>query len=469
MIGHADLKGKGTGWAPVAVMTYGRGARAITALDISSTDLSKGSGVLFEYTNSTLGDPSRSEGLNDLADLGRIVSQPAFDETLGSHQIVRLKDSGIDRWAVLVGNGVESNDGDNGSPSGTGRPVLYAFYLDEIANAPRWRRIDVQSVAGIDAKDAIVTKNGLSTPRPVDTDGNGTVDMAYAGDLQGNLWRFDLSKMESPGVTKLFETIGKQPIYTVPVAVRNTVQGACASDKLRQCWQVTFGSGHYFSPIKIDLDDQLPVQHLYGILDKGDKKQVSDKELVLNEFETPAQKPGDVNFRTVSAQKIDYAAGIKKGWYIVLGPNEHLVGATKLQPTGLAMYPVVQPGKKSSSSASCAPAQSWLFELNPMTGAPAGYTFDVNGDGRIDSAVVFPSGGKIPAAMAISGNQFGPPAILLDSSTGSNSMSLVFPSVGQDKSAPNSFGSAGTKAGQPQNAKHANPKQLGRMSWREVY
>lgn len=477
MIGHADLNGKGTdGWAAVAVITYGQGARAITALDVSNPDLSKGRGVLFEYTNSTLGDTTRSEGVNDLADLGRILSQPAFDETLGSHQIVRVKDGLDQRWAVLVGNGVSSADADDGSPSGTGRPVLYAFFLDEAPTntAPRWRRIDVQTALKDGAKEpGLAVNNGLSTPRAVDTDGDGNVDVAYAGDIQGNLWRFDLSNVaetgnpESGKVTRLFQTHNNQPIYTVPTAVRNTVQGACAADKARQCWQVTFGTGHYFSPIQA-LANGKPTQYLYGLLDKGDTKQVLRGELLLHTFETRAPKDGEIQFRTVSAQKIDYAAGTHKGWYLALGENEHLVGAIKLQPTGLAMYPVVQPGKTDTSAAACKRAQSWLFELNPTSGAPAGYTFDVNGDGKIDSSDLL-DGSKTPAAMAISGNQFGPPAILLDSSTGSNSMSLVLPSAGQDSSAPNSFGSVGPKKGQPNNAKHANPKQLGRMSWREVY
>ncbi|MFD2451047.1 pilus assembly protein [Ideonella paludis] len=278
MIGHADLNGKGTdGWAAVGVITYGQGARAITALDISGTDPTKGKGVIFEYTNATLGDPTRSEGVNDLADLGRIVSQPAFDETLGSHQIVRVKDGSEQRWAVLVGNGVDSADGIAGSPSGTGRPVLYAFYLDTPASgtATRWRRIDVPAVFKDGAKEpGLAFNNGLSTPRPVDTDGDGNVDVAYAGDIQGNLWRFDLSNLaeagtpESGKVTRLFRTIGNQPIYTVPTAVRNTVQGACAADKARQCWQVTFGTGHYFSPIQA-LADGKPTQYLYGLVDKG--------------------------------------------------------------------------------------------------------------------------------------------------------------------------------------------------------
>lgn len=477
MVGHADLNGSAQdGWTPVAVKTYGKGARAITALDISNNDLSRGSGVLFEYTNATLGDPARSEGVSDLVDLGHIISQPAYDETLGAHQIVRVKDGSSRRWAVLLGNGVNSHVAEDGSPSGTGRPVLYAFYLDNPSpTAPRWRRIDVQSATGINNEPDLTDKNGLSSPRPVDTDGDGDVDVAYAGDIHGNLWRFDLSDLADAGnkdkgrVTRLFQTIGKQPIYTVPVAVRNTVAGACASDKVRKCWQVTFGSGHYFSPIELDLAANLPGQYLYGVLDKGDKSTVDVGQLLENKFETPAQRPAsDIDFRTVSAQKIDYAK-THRGWYMALGVSEHLVGATKLQPTGLAMYPVVQPGKKSSSSASCAPAQSWLIELNPTTGAPVGYTFDINGDGRIDSADVFPNGGKVPAAMAVSGNQFGPPAILLDSSTGSQSMSLVLPSAGQDTRAPNSYGAVGPNAGKPDMAKHADRKNLGRMAWREVY
>ena len=101
-----------------------------------------------------------------------------------------------------------------------------------------------------------------------------------------------------------------------------------------------------------------------------------------------------------------------------------------------------------------------------------GYTIDTNGDGRIDSADLLDLPGdikKAPAAMAMSGNQFGPPVILMDSSTGSQTMSLVTPSAGQDTQAPNSYGAVGAKPGQAGMVKHADRKNLGRMSWRDVY
>ena len=41
--------------------------------------------------------------------------------------------------------------------------------------------------------------NGLSTPRPVDLNGDGTVDVVYAGDLKGNMWKFDVSNKVSTG------------------------------------------------------------------------------------------------------------------------------------------------------------------------------------------------------------------------------------------------------------------------------
>ncbi|MFD2452655.1 pilus assembly protein [Ideonella paludis] len=55
MVGHTDVGGS-QGWRAVAVMTYGRGARAITALDVTSANLEQGAGVLFEYSNTT--DPA---------------------------------------------------------------------------------------------------------------------------------------------------------------------------------------------------------------------------------------------------------------------------------------------------------------------------------------------------------------------------------------------------------------------------
>ncbi|TDM09376.1 MAG: hypothetical protein C4K60_08880 [Ideonella sp. MAG2] len=471
MIGHVDLNGTSTdGWAAVVVNTYGDGARAITALDISNTDLSTGKGVLFEYTNATTGLAARGEGVNDLADLGILRSQPAYDESVGSHQIVRVKDGTDIRWAVLVGNGVKSDESDDGSPSGTGRPVLYAFYLDAppTATSPRWRRIDIQTSAGITNEPGLTLKNGLSHPRPVDTDGDGVADVVYAGDLQGNLWRVDVSNIASPKTTRLFETIGKQPIYSVPVAVRNTIAGACTTANAKKCWQVTFGSGIYFSPIFVDMPKTVPTQHLYGVLDKGDSTTVSQGSLLENVATTERSSTG-IDFKAVTPKKIDYAAG-KRGWYIALGANEHAIGATKMLPSGLVSYPVVRPGKGSGSTAVCQAASSWLFELHPITGAPAGLTFDFNGDGKIDTADVLQSG-KAPAAMAISGNQFAAPVVLLDSANASNSMSLVFPSLGQDTgAAPNTFGSGSTPpTGQGGNAKNGNAKQLGRLTWREVF
>ena len=235
MVGHADLSGSaGNAWTSLAVITYGRGARAITALDLHGDgDIAAGRGVLFEYTHKTPG----------LEDLGYLISPPLPNDGLGSPQIVRLNDGGTLRWAVLVGNGVDSQVGNVG---GTGRAVLFAFYLDS-RKPNRWSRIAVDEALPLETD--LKMNNGLSTPRPLDSNGDGTIDMAYAGDQRGNLWRFDLSNMESVGVHRLFQTDVSRPLQSAPLVVRNTAPGACLSERRQRCWQVAFGTGSYFNPI----------------------------------------------------------------------------------------------------------------------------------------------------------------------------------------------------------------------------
>src|SRR5690606_6886484 len=79
------------------------------------------------------------------------------------------------KWAVVIGNGYE------GANTADGKAALYI--IDAQAGS-LVKSLEVQGAAGI--------KNGLSTPRLADYNSDGIADYAYAGDLQGNLWRFDL-------------------------------------------------------------------------------------------------------------------------------------------------------------------------------------------------------------------------------------------------------------------------------------
>lgn len=455
MVGHADLSGNaGTAWTSLAVVTYGRGARAITALDLHGDgDIAAGRGVLFEYTHQTPG----------LEDLGYIVSPPVSPDALGSPQIVRLNDGGTLRWAVLVGNGVDSQVG---SVGGTGRAVLYAFYLDNL-KPNRWTRIAVDEA--LPAEPELKMSNGLSTPRPADSNGDGTIDIAYAGDQRGNLWRFDLSNMASVSVHRLFQTDVTRPILGAPLVVRNPAAGACLSERRQRCWQVAFGTGSYFNPIMGDAAANKAQQYLYSVLDKGDGTSVSSGTLVAHSVTTV--RVSGIDYRAVQAADVDYADG-KRGWLVALGANEHLTGGPRLQPSGQVLFPVNKPITASSSAGVCSPASAWLFDLNPQTGAPSASSYDVNGDNKIDANDLVDVNGKKVAvgAMSMAGNQFGAPAILLDGANASDTLSLITPGLGQTVGEAGTWGgSSGGPVNNSKTLKRSDKKQLGRMTWREVY
>lgn len=457
MVGHADI-GSTAGprdWRTVAVVTFGRGARAITAIDVTKTKLSEGEGVLFEYTNKTD---------SDLNDLGYIVSSPISDEALGSHQIVKLNNN---RWAVLVGNGIGSND--QTTDSGPGRPVLYAFYLDKAE--PRWHRFVVEA--------APQTNNGLSTPRPVDVNGDGKVDVVYAGDVQGNLWRFNLQNVEAPTVSKLYAAGAERPIFGAPVAVRNGRSGVCPATQVGGCWQVTFGTGAYLSPLLGTTNTTQ--QRIVSILDPGDgRTTVVEGALVTLPSEIKTSAAG-VEFRFTAGAEVDYIGG-KRGWQIALGSREQTVSSPMLLPNGQLRLSTVRPtGAASTVGGQCLPARSWLFQADPVTGPPSADSFDFNNDGILDEQDRQTSGAttvkRPPLAMAVSGAQFATPGLLLARSVAANSAYLVFPSLNID-TGTNNAGAAGSAnvpgvTGGPKPSKKglvrvSDRKTLGRVSWRRA-
>lgn len=463
MVGHANTgTDAAPAWRTVAVVPFGRGARGLIAIDVTKTDVSTGSGVLFEYTNTS--DP-------ELADLGYIVSPPTSSEAIGSHQIVKMSDN---RWAVLVGNGIGSNDGAGGNASsGTGRPVLYAFYLD--GAAPRWRRYAVDSMTGTVGDASLSTSNGLSTPRPVDTDGDGRVDVVYAGDIKGNLWRFDLKSVTTATVSKLYAAGADRPIHTAPLAVRNGSSGACPTSQVNGCWQVIVGTGAYLSPLMGTTN--ATAQQLVSILDLGKGATVAESTLVSQDYSGASNAAG-VEFRVADAASIDYIGG-KRGWKMTLGAREHAVSPPQLKPNGQLRVTTVRPIVADSGGSSCLPARSWLFEANPLSGPPTADTFDFNNDGAVNEGdrVKLSDDVMRPAlAMAISGAQFSTPSLILGPKVSSSTAFLAFPSLNIDTS-KNTKGAAGQNS--PATAAQTEPKKdglagtgdrkvLGRASWRLV-
>lgn len=179
--GDVDVSQSGTGngatplWKTVVVAPLGAGGRGFAVLDVTTTApdaIKQGTSVLADRS---FGSAETSAGYIGFEDVGHIVTSPTTDvaNPIRADQLVKLNNG---RWAVLLGNGVNSINE---------RPVLLIQYLD-----------GAREISFLVAQAAKNAGNGLGAPRPIDVDGNGTADVVYAGDLLGQLWKFDLTSTD---------------------------------------------------------------------------------------------------------------------------------------------------------------------------------------------------------------------------------------------------------------------------------
>ncbi len=236
-------------WRTLLVGSLGRGGKGYFVLDVSNPAGFNAS----DTAASQLVRLDHSEGSDP--DIGHLTGSPVRDPFLPhrSLQITRLNDG---RWAALLGNGVNSTNED---------PVLLIQYLD--GSNPSLRKISAAT-----GDSGMAHSNGLATPRPVDLNGDGSADVVYAGDLQGNLWKFDLlssnpadwgvafSGLRCSQCTPLFQARNAQgqpqPITAAPVVGPEARSGGL---------MVAFGTGRLLT----DSDDtDTAVQTVYAVLDR---------------------------------------------------------------------------------------------------------------------------------------------------------------------------------------------------------
>ncbi|HFB5110557.1 TPA: pilus assembly/adherence protein PilC, partial [Neisseria gonorrhoeae] len=187
---------------------------------------------LFDVKN---GDKNGKNGKNRVeVELGYTVGTPQIGKTRSG------------KYAAFLASGYAAKD----IGSGDNKTALYVYDLNNTLGTP---------IAKIEVKDG---KGGLSSPTLVDKDLDGTVDIAYAGDRGGNMYRFDLSDSNPSkwSVSTIFE--GQRPITSAPAVSR-------LADKR----VVIFGTGSDLSESDVFNTDE---QYIYGIFD-DDKANVSVK------------------------------------------------------------------------------------------------------------------------------------------------------------------------------------------------
>ena len=213
------------------------------------------------------------------------------------------------RYAGFLASGYRTEDVN----SADNETALYVYDMTGKEAGTQGTGKDVSSAGNLLAKiPAPNGKGGLSTPTLVDTDFDGIVDIAYAGDRYGNMFRFDLSG-ETPSkwsAQMIFQGSGNQPITSAPAVSRRS------KDK----YVVIFGTGSEIYQNELT-NTNGQINAVYGIYD--DVSTDESKKAVLansSELEQQTRKSVDEHIY-VSANKVGEG---KKGWSLTLDPNERV-------------------------------------------------------------------------------------------------------------------------------------------------
>jgi type IV pilus assembly protein PilY1 len=344
-------------WRTVLVGTLGLGGKGIFALDVTEPESFNKDKVMWEISSrQATVDPGNASVYADY-----------LGNSLPASRVVRLKNGD---WAAVVANGYNS------------AKQTAALFLINMVDGKLIKQFVVPAVAN--------TKNGLSTPTPVDSDGDYIVDAIYAGDLLGNLWAFDVSDADpakwsfkygtSTAPKPLFKACKglscppSQAITAAPQIGRHPAGGL----------MVYFGTGRYF-----DVSDNMfkgaspAVNTFYGIRDNG--AEVTKDTLVQQTITHEISAATDLISRVTSSNTVDYAS--KKGWYMDLespsnGAEGERVISQALLRGGRIIFTTMTPPQNQCVWG----GKSWIMEFNAIDGKRLSVIpFDTNNDKQFTS------------------------------------------------------------------------------------
>lgn len=352
------------GWKSILVGGMRSGGKGLFALDVtnpnsfSETGTAPADTVLWEFTH---------------RDLGYTFSRPT----------IALLDSGD--WVAIFGNGYNTtNTGTGFANTACSTPGQAALFVVKLEGGIDGTWTANSTPAASDDYFVVCTgvgseadRNGLATPAVVDTDGNGTADRVYAGDLRGNLWTFDLTGTTPDVAYKqgstprpLFTAATGQPITTAPEVVRNT--SVTTSNSNLPNALVLFGTGQYLVTADTTSTTQ---QSFYGVWDHG-TRSLTRTDLVQQTITTSA----DGNTRTLSNTAVNYSNSVH-GWYLNLPATRERVVTNPLVRGDVVLFTTTIP----DSDPCLGGGTGWLMAANFLTGgSTADIEFDVNGDGVLD-------------------------------------------------------------------------------------
>jgi len=432
-------------WHTVLAAGLGLGAQALYALDVTNPPALGATPAASDFADSmylwqfTDRDSDAADGMvNGDPDLGYVFGQPYIYRVRGT-LFGRAADSDP-VWVVVVGNGYNSAEDDGSRAAGCDDVTLDCARSDSMAACAAKAAcgqavLYVIEIGGEHAMKKVATgvgrvhdplypteadavrrrPNALGQPLlMVDSraaDGDDLVDYAYAADLFGHLYRFDLTGAAGAQAVRLLYTAtdpsGKAQPITSPLTVMDHPTGV--GDL------VFFGTGKY-----LELDDPRDpqVQSFYAIWNKDDGSDsepvVASRDaagLVKQSFlETDIAK-GDALGRTSSDLAIDWSdpAHPKYGWYIDfdietagLGNKGERVVTEPIIVRGCLIFSSLVPEANP-----CIPGgYGWLNMLNASSGGRPSCTFDYTGDGTFDDSDLLALPGGAAEDQPVPGSSF---------------------------------------------------------------
>jgi type IV pilus assembly protein PilY1 len=358
-----------TAWATYLFSSLGRGAKGIFALDVTDTGTLKSDGTL---TAGSLSEGNAAsifrwqftEADDSSGDLGYIVEQDNTPSRFtGQSASVAKMNNG--KFAVMYGNGVNSVNGS---------AALYIMFVDGPVGGAWSDSGATRSYVKIVAD--VGPNNGLSQPTWVDTNGDGVADIIYAGDLKGNLWKFDVS---SKDVSKWALAYLDRPLFKA-----HAVDGSASSYQPITSAPtfsfhpnggilVSFGTGKALS--STDFPDASGRKFsIYGIWDKSTFATMDATALDNTSTGLPRLRTQLV-LRTLNRESSGngYVSGgainwsTKFGWYIDLPITSEMVvsNVQTVTPKLLAAVSIAP----TTGAASCGNSpDAYVTFINPITG-----------------------------------------------------------------------------------------------------
>lgn len=318
-------------WKTVLVGGLNAGGQGIYALNVtdpaqfssaSPTDI-----VMWEFTD------------RDDPDLGYTFSKP----------VLQLMNNG--KWAVIFGNGF-NNTVNDGKASSTGRAYLYILMLDGPGSGNKWSlgtnyfKIELKSPSEPAAASLpLGTPNGLASVATVDRDLDGKADIVYAGDLQGNLWKVDVSNSTPTQWRAAFGTT-ESPLPLFTATYRNEAAtdifqpittGIDVSAHPKGGFLVYFGTGSYINTT--DNVGPFNMDSMYGLWDKDDdaKTRVTSRDQL--------QKQKIVDTETVDGRDLLFMSACRPNY------TDETAGTNE------------EPGFCPSNIADTDPQLGWVFDF----------------------------------------------------------------------------------------------------------